>query len=250
MPFDIDRVREALPGRRVEWFASVPSTMTIAAQLVRENCASGTLVGADEQSAGIGRHGHSWHSNADAGLYVSVVLRLPVGSNALPVVMLALGLAAQEAIASVSGLAADLRWPNDVMIGGQKCAGILAQLESGAIIAGIGINVNHSQFPDDIAPLATSLRLAGATVAREELLIALLKSIDDACEMMIERGTPAILEAFLRASSYAAGRRVQFERDGEMIEGVTRGLDSSGFLLVREDSGRETTIFAGGVRPA
>jgi len=250
MPFDVEMVRAAFPGRRIEWFASAPSTMTIAAQLAREGCAPGTVAGADEQSAGMGRHGHSWHSNAEAGLYVSIVLRLPVGSNALPVVMLALGLAAQEAIAEVSGLAADLRWPNDVMIGGKKCAGILAQLDGQAIVAGIGINVNHEEFPDGIAPLATSLRLAGASVAREDLLIELLRAIDDACEMMIERGTPAILEAFARASSYAAGRRVRFERDGAMIEGVTRGLDASGFLLVREDNGKETTIFAGGVRPA
>lgn len=250
MPFDLERVRAAWPGRRIEWFASTASTMTIAAQLVLGGCASGTVVGADEQSAGIGRHGHSWHSNADAGLYVSIVLRLPMGANALPVVMLALGLAAQEAIAKTSGIAADLRWPNDVMIGGKKCAGILAQLEDGAIVAGIGINVNHEEFPEEIAPLATSLRLAGAYVEREDLLVALLRAIDDACEMLIAQGTPAILEAFTRASSYASGRRVRFERDGAMIEGVTRGLDASGFLLVRDDNGKDTTIFAGGVRPA
>jgi BirA family biotin operon repressor/biotin-[acetyl-CoA-carboxylase] ligase len=249
MPFDLARVRAALPGRRIEWFAITPSTMTIAAQLVREGCASRTVVGADQQSAGIGRHGHSWHSNADAGLYVSIVLRLPVGANALPVVMLALGLAAQEAIAKVSGMAADLRWPNDVMIGGRKCAGILAQLDSGAIVAGIGINVNHAEFPEEIASLATSLRLAGAIVAREDLLIALLRAIDDACEMLIAQGPPAILEAFSRASSYASGRRVRFEHDGATMEGITRGLDSAGFLLVRDDNGKDTTIFAGGVRP-
>ncbi len=250
MPFDLERVRAALPGRRIEWLASTPSTMIVAAQMAREGCASGTVVGAEEQSAGIGRHGHSWHSNAGAGLYVSIVLRLPVGSGALPLAMLALGLAAREAIAGVSGLAADLRWPNDVMIDGKKCAGIMAQLDGGAMIAGIGINVHHAEFPPDIAPLATSLALEDAKVQREDLLIALLRSIDNACRMLIDEGAPAICEAFTRWSSYANGRRVRFDRDGMTIEGVTRGVDASGFLRVREDSGKETTVLAGGVRPA
>ena len=136
-----------LPGRRVEWFPSLDSTMIVAAQLAREGCASGTVVGADRQTAGMGRAGHSWHSEADAGLYVSIVLRLALGPDSLPLVMLALGLATRDAIADVTGLAPDLRWPNDVLLRERKCAGILAQMEGDAVIAGIGINVGHVAFP-------------------------------------------------------------------------------------------------------
>ncbi len=85
----------------------------------------------------------------DAGLYVSIVLRLALGPESLPLVMLALGLATRDAIADVTGLAPDLRWPNDVLLGEKKCAGILAQMEGDAVIAGIGINVGHSSFPPD-----------------------------------------------------------------------------------------------------
>ena len=252
MPFDLESVRSRLPGRQINWFNSVTSTMTLASSLARDGCASGTVVGADGQVAGIGRHGHSWHSEAEAGLYMSVVLRLAVPANVLPVAMLALGLATQEAIGRVTGLAADLRWPNDVMAGGKKCAGILAQLEGDAVIAGIGINVNHSKFPREIEPLATSLLLEGQRgVSREDLLVALLESIDTSCQVLKEpKGADTILSMFARASSYAAGRRVRVEKDGVVIEGITAGLDPSGFLLVRDDSGRETTILAGGVRPA
>lgn len=251
MPFDLDSVRSRLPGREINWFASVSSTMTLAANLARDGCASGTVVGADGQVAGIGRHGHSWHSEAEAGLYVSVVLRMPIPANVLPVVMLALGLSTQEAIAQVTGLGADLRWPNDVLIGGKKCAGILAQLEADAVIAGIGINVNHSRFPPEIEPLATSLLLEGKRgVSREDLLVALLESIDASGKILQEQGANMILNMFARASSYAEGRRVRVEKDGAVIEGTTSGLDRSGFLVVRDDSGRETTILAGGVRPA
>jgi BirA family biotin operon repressor/biotin-[acetyl-CoA-carboxylase] ligase len=180
MPFDLQRVREQLPGRRVEWFDSIDSTMNAAARLAREGCAPGTVIGAEEQTAGIGRHGHSWHSEAGAGLYVSLVLGLPLSADALPLVMLALGLATQETIAQATGLAADLRWPNDVLFGGRKCAGILAQLEGGVVIAGIGINVSHARFPPEIEDLATSLRLEGAAaVSREDLLVALIRGVDD-----------------------------------------------------------------------
>jgi len=250
MPFDLERVREQLPGRRIEWFDSTDSTMTAAARLAREGCAPGTVVGAEEQTAGVGRHGRSWHSEAGAGLYVSLVLRLPLDAEALPLVMLVLGLATREAIARVTGLAADLRWPNDVLLGGRKCAGILAQLEGGVIIAGIGINVSHARFPPEIADLATSLLLeCAAAVSREDLLVALVRSVDDCCKILTGDGAPAILKMFSRASSYAQGRRVRIEQEGAILEGVTCGLDPSGFLRLREENGKETTILAGGVRP-
>jgi BirA family biotin operon repressor/biotin-[acetyl-CoA-carboxylase] ligase len=250
MPFDLASVRGRLPDRHIDWFPSVNSTMTLAAALARDGSPSGTVVGADGQVAGIGRHGHVWHSEAEAGLYVSIVLRFAVGASRLPVIMLALGLATQEAIAEVTGLATDLRWPNDVMLNGRKCAGILAQLEGGAVVAGIGINVNHTVFPAEIEPLATSLRLEGKRgVSREDLLVALIHAVDASSRVLMERGTSAILDMFSRASSYAQGRRVRVEQNGAIIEGTTCGLDPSGFLVVREDSGKETTILAGGVRP-
>ena len=257
-PFDLERVRERLPERQIHWFASVSSTMSLAAQLARDGCASGTVVGADGQVAGVGRHGHTWHSEAAAGLYVSVVLRLPIAAHTLPVLMLALGVATARAIEEVAGLAADLRWPNDVLIDdrssnpgvAKKCAGILAQLEGEAVVVGIGINVNHTAFPSEIESMATSLRMAGKRgVSREDLLVTLLEEIDACCKILTMDGSPAILQLFTRHSSYAQGRRVRVERDGTIIEGTTCGVDASGFLVVREDSGKETTILAGGVRP-
>jgi len=250
MPFDLPRVREQLPGRRVEWFESIDSTMTAAGRLAREGCAPGTVVGAEEQTAGVGRHGHSWHSEPEAGLYVSLVLKPPLGAAALPLLMLAMGLATQQAIAQMTNLAADLRWPNDVLLGGRKCAGILAHLEGGVVIAGIGINVSHTRFPPEIEDLATSLRLEGApAVSREDLLVALIRAVDDCCRILTTEGPAVILNMFSRASSYAQGRRVRVEQQGATLEGVTCGLDPSGFLRLREENGKETTILAGGVRP-
>lgn len=248
MPLDLAQVQSRLPGRRIDWYATTPSTMILAADLARSGCPSGTVAGADEQTAGMGRLGRSWNSQAGAGLYVSIVLRPFVNGSMMPMVTLALGLAAKQAVESLSGLGLDLRWPNDVLIDGCKCAGILAHLEGDAVIAGIGINVSQRDFPPNLDTPATSLLLRGARVKREDLLVELLESVDTSIAVL-EHQPDEILRRFAQASSYALGRRVRVHQEGRTLEGVTCGLDSSGFLLLREDSGVQTTILAGGVRP-
>lgn len=251
MPLDIERVRERLPDREVVWFDTAGSTMTEAAFLAARGCASGTVVVAEEQTAGHGRYGREWHSERGSGLYCSVVLRPGLRPESLPVLTLALGLAAAEAIARSAGVASDLRWPNDVLAGGRKCAGILTQLADGAVIAGIGINVNHESLPDDLARIATSLRIVtGRMHSREDLLVQLLESIDAYCRVLVEDGREQVLRLFSQASSYVAGRRVRVDQDGATLAGVTDGLDPSGFLLLRQDNGTRAVIMAGGVRPA
>lgn len=200
----------------------------------RREITPGRIVGAEQQTAGMGRHGRKWISPAGEGLYVSIVL----AAKPVPVIMLALGLATREAM----GHSADLRWPNDVLINGKKCAGVLAQLEGDTIIAGIGINVSQTEFPGDLETPATSLALEGVTVSREDLLVALVETVDRYTRLSSDE----ILREFTNASTYVSGKRVRVETG---LEGVTCGLDPAGFLRVREDNGTETVILAGGVRP-
>jgi BirA family biotin operon repressor/biotin-[acetyl-CoA-carboxylase] ligase len=214
---------------KIERFATLDSTMLEA----RRNPVPGRIIVADQQTAGMGRHGRTWLSPAGEGLYVSIVLAV----RPTPIVTLALGLA----VRSVIGGQADLRWPNDVLLGGRKCAGILAQAEGEAVIAGIGINVSQSGFPDGLDTPATSLRLEGNDVSREELLAKLVPAVESFVALRHEE----ILRQFANASSYVNGKRV---RAGDR-EGVTCGLDASGFLRLREDNGTETMILTGGVRP-
>ncbi|HEY6390226.1 MAG TPA: biotin--[acetyl-CoA-carboxylase] ligase [Bryobacteraceae bacterium] len=250
MPFDIDRVKASLPDRRVDWYPSIGSTMTEASRLAASGCASGTVVGADEQTAGLGRYGRTWHSEPGSGLYVSIVLRYPFSPDSLPVVTLALGLATAEAILKATDLACDLRWPNDVLIQSKKCAGILTQLEGSAIIAGIGINVNHSTFPQDLDDIATSLRIgSGRTHSRERLLVELINSVEAFCSLLEKEGRPSILAMFTRASSFVHGRKVSVDQNGAMLRGTTAGLTESGFLILQSDDGKPNVIIAGGVRP-
>jgi BirA family biotin operon repressor/biotin-[acetyl-CoA-carboxylase] ligase len=166
-------------------------------------------------------------------------------------VTLALGLATAEAITNVANAAPDLRWPNDVLLNGRKCAGILVQLHDGVLTAGIGINVNHTSFPEELAMTATSLRLAtGREYNLETLLTALIGTIDEHLENLLRNGRESVLRAFAHASSFVRGRRVVVDQNGRDLTGVTDGLDPQGFLLIRKDDGTRTVVLAGGVRPA
>jgi len=231
---NIDRIARAFPDRPILYFDELDTTQRVAAA-----SEPATIVIANRQLAGQGRHGHAWHSEPAAGIYCS--LNLP----STPLLTLALGIATVDAIAQSAGIRCDLRWPNDLMLDDRKVAGILVQLINNQAIAGIGINVNHSAFPTDIAHLATSLRLhAGREFPREDILLALIPAIDG----VLKEDSETILRLFSHASSYVEGKRVTVDQPGGLVTGTTAGLDPAGFLIVRQDDGTDTLILAGGVR--
>ena len=223
--------------------------MTEAARLVHEGVCGGTAVIAEEQTAGIGRLGRRWISEADVGIYCSILLRLEMPPAQFPVASLLLGLATADAIQKSAGVACDLRWPNDVLIDERKVAGILPHLVEQCIVAGIGINVNNARFDSELRTPPTSLKLArrGKVVSREHLLAQLLDSIDEFSTVLNDRGPREILDAFSRSSSYVLNRRVILEDNG--ARGITAGLDENGFLLLKLDNGQVSRIAAGGIRP-
>ena len=226
-------------SRPVYWHESIPSTMVEAARLAAAGCAAGTIVAADEQTAGQGRLGRSWYSAPGNGLYLSYVARV---AN-VPARTLAAGLAARAAIEVAADVTCDLRWPNDLLVGNRKCGGILVNAEPTALIVGIGINLNHEHFPPELAPIAISLRqVTGRVIDRHLLLNALAGELDD----WMPRPAEAVIAAFERASSYARGRRVTAEGG---LTGITAGLDEQGFLLIRQDDGKPARVVAGDVRP-
>ena len=267
MPFDLEQVQEALAETRfacrIKHFDSVGSTNTLALEAAQAGASEGAWI-ADEQTAGRGRGNHSWHSVAGDGLYVSALVKpLIPARNALPI-SLATGLAAKSAIANVTGAVIDIRWPNDLLIGTRKCGGILVETAispetSGSpamlryAVIGIGINLNHSSFPEELVSAATSLHIeTGNIVPREQLLIALLKQIDEEMTLLVRswQGTdngPGVYERFAQASTWVQGKRVQVAEAGGYT-GVTAGIDSQGFLLVDADDGTRRTVLSGGVR--
>lgn len=236
--------------RRIEWHDTIDTTMRRAAELAREGCPAGTVVAAREQTAGQGRLGRTWVSRP-GGLYFTIVLRPRLEPAQVPLATLALGLAVADTLQTFLGLSVDLRWPNDVLAGDRKLAGILAQFQDGALLAGVGLNVNQREFPPELAPIATSLRMeTGSEQNPEFLLPALARSIESHLNILETSGATAILRLFGAASSYVSGRRVTVELPAGEITGTTAGLTADGFLRVRRDDGTEVTVTAGGVRPA
>lgn len=240
---------------KLHFSAITESTNTDALAGARTGAAHGSVYFADEQLAGRGRGGHAWHSAAGLGLYVSVVLRLEMPANRLPLLPLAAGLAAADAIQSVAGLDVDLRWPNDLLIGPRKVGGILVEGQSSGVsvafaVVGIGINVHQRSFPADLATPATSLDLeAGRRIGRQALLVALLKSLErEAAALLDPAAAETILARVEQASSWISGRRVEVHGPQACI-GVTAGLDADGFLRVRIVDG-VVTVQTGGIRAA
>jgi BirA family biotin operon repressor/biotin-[acetyl-CoA-carboxylase] ligase len=215
----------------------------------------GSVYFADEQLAGRGRGDHGWISVAGEGLYVSVLLRPQISASRLALLPLAAGLAAAEAIHTAAGLTADLRWPNDLLIGPRKTGGILveANLESKSqpyAVVGIGINVHQQTFRPSLATPATSLDLeAGRAISRQTLLVALLKSLEREASALADataaREIPARVE---QASTWIRGLDVQVHGP-QSCTGVTAGLDENGFLRVATASGL-VTVQTGGLRAA
>jgi BirA family biotin operon repressor/biotin-[acetyl-CoA-carboxylase] ligase len=258
------------PFGALHHLATTTSTNTLALEAARSGTADGVWV-ADEQTAGRGRAGHTWLSDAGSaatpnGLYVSSLIRPVLTGAHILKLSLAAGLAAQSAVADVTGVRIDLRWPNDLMLTApdgveRKCGGILIETAFNVAadtlayaVIGIGINLNRSSFPPELADLATSLRIAsGKPTSRDALLNALLYALNG--ELTVLECDPAgILTRFEHASIYARDLRVHVAEatpeQGDGYTGTTAGLDPQGLLRIRLDDGSTRLVRHGGVRRA
>jgi BirA family biotin operon repressor/biotin-[acetyl-CoA-carboxylase] ligase len=265
--FNTAAVRSALIGTRfsahLQHFPQVDSTSTLLLAAAANGAPEGTVYLADEQTAGRGRSGHAWHSAPGEGLYLSALAKPSLHLREALWISLATGLAAKAAIQNITGLAVDIRWPNDLLLGEKKLGGILvetaiepatksatksqAQANLRYAVIGIGINLNHSAFPADLTDLATSLLLAtGAPIHRQHLALALLRALDYELTLLESRHSN-LLARFTAASTWVQGKPVHVPEQGGYT-GTTAGLDPQGFLLVDADDGKQRTVLSGGVR--
>jgi BirA family biotin operon repressor/biotin-[acetyl-CoA-carboxylase] ligase len=233
-------------ARRIYHFFKIDSTNAVAMRLGEAGEPHGAIVLAEEQTAGRGRAGRSWTSEKSSGIYCSVLLRPPISPAHAPLLTLIAGLAARDAIAEDLDTQPDIRWPNDVLIGGRKCCGILTEMHAEPdrvhhAVVGIGMNVNQAKMPEAIADIATSLRMeTGKSHSRLELLIRLLRYLDRYYNQFLAEGARPILRRFAQVSSYFEGKRVRITTATESFTGVTAGLEPSGVLRVARDDGRGT----------
>ena len=237
-------------GRSHLHLGSCGSTNAEAFAAALSGAPHGHLVTADRQDAGRGRRGRTWHSAPMEGLYFSLVLRPSLPPQRVAPLTLACAVALAEAIESETGLSPLLKWPNDLLLGDRKLSGILLELRADPervdfVVAGIGLNVSQSSFPDDLA--ATSLLMeTGRPSLRPRILASLLGSLERWIDRFVTEGPAPVIAAF-RARAALLGSPVTIHGVSETIEGLYEDIDETGALLLRDSSGALLPILAGDV---
>lgn len=250
------RLRTKSLGRNLYHFYSVDSTNAFALRLLGhgQHVLDGTLILAESQTAGRGRMGRSWHSEPESGLYFSLVLKPAISPALAPLLTLGCAVALHNAVEKNTRLDVDIKWPNDLLVGEKKVAGILAEIQADLdrvhfLVIGVGLNVNHSQFPEDLAGRATSLRLAsGHSQSRIEILLEFLEEFEDLIDRFQAGGPGVIVSEWSRQSSFASGRHVEVADGMRTVKGVTRGLNPMGALRIETSDQRIEELYSGEVR--
>ena len=229
----------------------IDSTNNLAYSLALEGYPEGTVVTAEEQTAGKGRRGREWYSPRGQGIYMSLILKpiLPPGQISRIPLLAAVALA--EALEE-SGLKTGIKWPNDILINGKKIAGILAETITNmgnieAVILGIGININHNvlDFPEGLRTPPTSLRIElGLDSSRTKLLQNLLLFLEQHYYLLQAGNFTYTLEKARRLST-VLGKKINFKVNGSLITGIAFNLDENGFLLIKDREDQVHTIASG-----
>jgi BirA family biotin operon repressor/biotin-[acetyl-CoA-carboxylase] ligase len=232
-------------------FDSLPSTNIEAASRAVEGAPEGLCVLASEQTAGRGRLERQWVSPKGAGLYCSIILRPKFDQNLWPLLTLMAAVAVHDALLEAYDLKTDIKWPNDILVNDRKLCGILAETVDTplgrAVILGIGVNLKHNSFPAELEGVATSVEAATGRNADLELVIEpLFGSIVRYYQKLQHLGgSEEIVQEWSARSSYASGKRIRLVNSGEIVEGITRGLESDGGLRIETTTG-EARIFRAG----
>lgn len=240
-----------LPPFIIHRFTRISSTNDLLKEMA--DAPEFTCVVADEQTAGRGRRDRTWHSSPGDGLYLSVLLRPTPSTTKIPLLSLMTAVAVAETMIGHGVNGVDIKWPNDVLINGRKLCGILVEGVSGRagetrIIIGIGVNLNHQNFPEEIGLTASSIRMeTNQRVAVDEFRDQLLFKLAEWHERWKSGEEPLILDRWQQLSSYARDCLVTVTLDQELIEGRTVGLSADGALMVQTNDGRLRTVLAGEV---
>ena len=256
--YDADRMRAKLSsrifGRVLEYRERVGSTNDVILDMAEQAAPHGTVCLADEQSAGRGRRGYGWYSPPGCGIWVSVLLRPRLSAARTPPLTLCAAAAVAPVLETTAGVSVEIKWPNDLLMGGRKVAGILAEsrVVSGdepVIVIGMGINVNHTreQFPDELSASATSLHIeSGRPVCREDLFLAILASFESAYALYLASG-PASFLAEVEARLAWRGLTVETDSPAGATGRVAR-IDEEGSLVLDRQEGGPLVIRSGSIR--
>lgn len=241
-------------GKKICYFSSIDSTNAYARRIGEEGAPDGTLVIADEQTAGRGRSGRHWVTPPGTAIAFTLLLKPDIPPSRISMVTLVMGLAVCSAIRRLTGLDAGIKWPNDVVIDGRKVCGILTEMSAEMdgvhyIVIGTGINTNLTSFPDEIKDVATSLQIQlGHPVDRAEVLVEVIELFEEYYEKFEKDGDLSNLQDIYNEALLNRGRKVRVLDPKGEYTGRALGIDPEGKLLVeRDDDGETVKVWSGEV---
>ncbi|MGE7933344.1 biotin--[acetyl-CoA-carboxylase] ligase [Viridibacillus arvi] len=238
-------------GSRIIYEQSMTSTQAIAHNKAQEGAAEGTVVICEEQTAGRGRMMREWKSMKGKGIWMSVILRPEIAPYEAPQFTLVAAVALTKAIADITGVQPEIKWPNDLLIEGKKCTGILTELQAdpdrvNAIIMGMGINVNHqpNDFEEEIKDIATSLKIAsGKHIDRATLVAKILYYLEIYSAQYVKEGFEPIKSQW-ESYSCTIGNRIRATTLQEVFIGKAIGITNDGVLQLQLDDGTIKGIYS------
>ncbi|MBP3950619.1 biotin--[acetyl-CoA-carboxylase] ligase [Bacillus suaedae] len=238
-------------GQEQTYFESTESTQIIAHKLAQEGVNEGHLVVANEQTSGKGRLARKWYSRAGASISMSVILRPKLSPQETPQLTLLTAVAVVRAIKKQTGLSADIKWPNDVLLNGKKVVGILTEMQADpdfvhSVIIGIGINVNHhaTDLDSEILGIATSLAIEkGSDVDRAALISVILLELETLYELYLTDGFSTI-RTLWETHSNSIGTYLTAKTAKSSIYGFAKGISDEGCLLLEDQLGEVHQIYS------
>ncbi|MEF2606243.1 MAG: biotin--[acetyl-CoA-carboxylase] ligase [Schaedlerella sp.] len=240
-------------GQEIVCFTETDSTNVRARKLGENGAAHGTLVVAEQQTAGRGRRGRGWESPAGSSIYMSLLLRPEFLPNKAPMLTIVMAYSVATALREQTGLDFRIKWPNDIVLNGKKVVGILTEMSTeieyiNHVVIGVGINVNTEAFPEEICATATSIRReSGKTWRRAELIAAILRQFEVQYERFVKEEDLAYLREAYDAILVNCNREVRILGEKDGYRAVALGIDDQGELLVRKEDGTVTSVYAGEV---
>jgi BirA family transcriptional regulator, biotin operon repressor / biotin---[acetyl-CoA-carboxylase] ligase len=239
-------------GRDIRVFEETTSTNDVIEKLARDGVKEGAVVFAESQTKGRGRLGRKWSSPTHQGLWFSILLRPKLTPQETTQLTVASATALRRAIKKVTGVSADIKWPNDLLIGGKKVVGILTEMSAEVdrvrhVILGIGVDVNQTDFPPELRAIATSLKAeSGEETSRAELAVEILRELDFDYARICGGKFAAVADEW-EAGCGTIGQSVSVQMGVRRIRGVAEALDDDGALLVRTEHGHLERVIGGDV---
>lgn len=247
------RIKTKMAGSHLLYFDVVGSTNIEAKKQAENGAPEGLLVVADKQEAGRGRRGRSWESPAGVNIFMTLLLRPSFSPGKASMITLVMALSVAQAVSEAAGLTAKIKWPNDVVVNKKKVVGILTELTMETdyiqyLVCGVGINVNQMSFPETIAQTATSLYLEGGRqVNRAGLIEKVMERFEENYEIFLRtEDMSGLTEPYNRLLVNKEERVRVLDPKGE-YDGLSRGINKMGELIVEKQDGSVENVYAGEV---